>query len=132
MAITANQIKFGETVKVAGQSEEVGLDVLEELGKKRAYVSSVATAGTVVTGAVSVGTSQVVLRVGGSNLTNRQGIEVQNLGTAAIYVGPTGVTTSTGIKIAPETSRWFAFRDSFDLYGICAAGTQNVRVMEVS
>lgn len=132
MAITENQIKFGPVVKVAGQSEEVGLDVLEELGKKRAYVSSVATAGSAIAGAVSVTTSEIALRVGGTNLSNRQGIEIQNLGTAAIYVGPTGVTTSTGIKLAPETSRWFAFRDSFTLFGIAAAGTQNVRVMEVS
>ena len=132
MGTSLTEIKNGLMTRIAGQSEEAALDVLDELGKKRAYVSSVSTAGSVVTGAISVTTSQIAVRVGVGNLANRQGVEIQNLGTGAIYVGPTGVTASAGIKIGPESSRWFGFRDSFTLYAIAASGTHDVRVMEVS
>jgi hypothetical protein len=132
MAITENQIKFGQVVKVAGQSEEVGLDVLEEAGKKRAYVSSIERGSDFSVTRKSVGTSQVALQVGGTPLTNRRGIWIQNLGTAAIYLGKTGVLTTTGFKLAPETSIWLAISENVIIYGIAAAGTHDIGLMEVS
>jgi hypothetical protein len=132
MAITENQIKFGPVVKVAGQSEEVGLDVLEEGGKKRAYVSSIERFTSMEFGRVSVTTSQVALHVGAGALPNRRGILVQNLGTGSIYVGKTGVLTTTGFKIAPESSMWFAAAETVGLFAIAAAGTQDVGLMEVA
>ena len=132
MAITENQIKYGPVVKVAGQSEEVGLDVLQEAGKKRAFVSSIERFDVMEFGRVSVTTSQIALHVGGAALTNRRGILVQNLGTGSIYVGKTGVLTTTGFKIAPETSMWFAASEAVGLFAIAAAGTQDVGLMEVA
>jgi hypothetical protein len=132
MAITENQIKYGPVVKVAGQSEEVGLDVLEEAGKKRAYVSAIERGNDFSTAAVSVGTSQVAMQVGGTPLTNRRGIHIQNLGTGSIYIGKTGVLTTTGIKVPPESAMYLAVSENVIVYAIAAAGTQDVRVMEVS
>jgi hypothetical protein len=132
MGTTAAEIQNSLITRIAGQAETQALDVLEELGKNRAYVSSVATLSDCVVGNKTVSTSQVALQIGVSNFANRQGLEVQNLGTAPIYVGPTGVAASSGIKIGPETSRWFAFKDSFTLYAIAASGSHDVRVMEVS
>ena len=132
MAITGNQIKFGPVVKIAGQSEEVGMDVLTEGGKNRAYVSSIERFTTMEFGRVSVTTSQVALKVGAGALANRRGILVQNLGTGSIYVGKTGVLTTTGFKIAPESSMWFAAAETVGLFAIAAAGTQDVGLMEVA
>ena len=132
MAITENQIKFGPVVKVAGQSEEVGLDVLEDGGKKRAFVNALERFEVMEFGGVSVTTSQVALQVGGAALTNRRGILVQNLGTGSIYVGKTGVLATTGFKIAPESSMWFAASEAVALFAIAASGTQDVRLTEVA
>ena len=132
MAITERDIKFGPTVKVAGQSEEVGLDVLEEAGKKRAYVSSIERGNDFSVNAVSVTTSQVAMQVGGTPLTNRRGVWIQNLGTGSIYIGKTGVLSSTGFKLSPESSIWLAVSENVIVYAIAASGTHDVRVMEVS
>lgn len=47
-----------------------------------------------VQGTVTVGTSQVEAKVGGSRLSNRQHLLIFNGSSNTIYIGPTGVTTS--------------------------------------
>ena len=49
-----------------------------------------------VSGTISVGTTQVEAKVGGSRLEERKVVRVYNDSNNTIYFGPSGVTTSTG------------------------------------
>jgi hypothetical protein len=53
----------------------------------------------VVSGSVSVGTSQVEAKASTTRLSNREYLLIRNLGSKTIYAGPSGVTASTGIPI---------------------------------
>lgn len=62
---------------------------------------------------------------------NRKSAIIQNVGTVDCFVGPSGVTTSTGLSLPAgaslvddaSTSAW---------YGITASGTADLRVCEVA
>lgn len=131
MSTTADDIKYSEITRIAGQDETAALDVLAEAGKNRAYTSTIERATSILSGAKTVGLTEVSLAVSGG-FTNRRGILVQNLGTKDIYIGATGVTTSSGIKISPQTSLLLSISEAVVLYGISGTAGQDVRVMEVA
>ena len=84
-----------------------------------------------VQGAITVGTSAVVARVGGSNLTNRISLTVFNNSTATIYWGYTNaVTTSTGTAIAKGQMFFFSVGSATDIYLIGGVAGLNVRITE--
>jgi hypothetical protein len=60
--------------------------------------------GAVVQASITVGTSQIEAKVGGSRQDGRQMLRVYNGSNSIIYFGPTGVTTSTGEPI--EKKQW--------------------------
>lgn len=61
----------------------------------------------------------------------RKSVMIQNVGTVDIYLGLSGVTTSTGILLA--AGGVMEDRDSVDAwYGITASGTGSVRYCEVA
>lgn len=84
-----------------------------------------------VSGTLSVTTSAIEAKVGANRLTGRQILSIYNAGPGTIYVGPSGVTSSTGRPI---------FRDqSIDMpagnvavFLIAGTGTQSVIVQELS
>lgn len=82
---------------------------------------------SIVHGAVSVDTT-----AGGTLLqaerAHRSSIRVQNLGSVTIYVGNTGVDSSTGWAIAAGATD--EFKTGAALYAIAASGTADVRVIE--
>lgn len=59
-------------------------------------------------------------------------IEIQNTGTDLIYMGGSGVTDATGIKLFQNQGKLFMnVKDTFSIYFICAAGkTSTLRVIE--
>jgi hypothetical protein len=78
-------------------------------------------------GAVTVDTTAGGTQILPAN-SNRASIRVQNLGSAAIYVGNTGVTSATGWPIA--TGATDEFKTVAALYAIAASGSCDVRYME--
>lgn len=54
---------------------------------------------------------------------------VKNIGVVAVYVGGSGVTTSTGFALAPNEFITVEYKGS-PLYGIVASGSVNVSVLE--
>ena len=131
MGTTADDIKYSTMTRIAGQDEAAALDIVSEGGKYRAYVSSLERGTASIFGAKTVGVTEVALAISGA-YANRRGILIQNLGAKDIYIGLTGVTTSTGMKISPQTSLWFSVSEAVVLYGISATAGQDVRVMEVA
>ncbi|MCK9602377.1 MAG: hypothetical protein M0R06_25250 [Sphaerochaeta sp.] len=82
----------------------------------------------IIAGAVTVGAAEVLLAVGVATLANRRILRVYNNSAAIIYVGPTGVLTTSGYPILPNGSE--VFYGAVNLYGIAAGAGNNVRVVE--
>jgi hypothetical protein len=82
----------------------------------------------IIAGAVTVGAAEVLLAVGVATLANRRVLRVYNNSAAIIYVGPTGVLTTSGYPILPNGSE--VFYGAANLYGIAAGAGNNVRVVE--
>lgn len=78
---------------------------------------------------VAVGTTEVALPA--SPLAGRQKIIVQNTSNNDIYVGATGVTTSTGIRVAKGATLELDIGEIV-LYAIAGSAGNNVRVLEVA
>jgi hypothetical protein len=76
--------------------------------------------------AVSVATTATALH----DATTQSSILVFNNHSATIYVGGPGVTTSTGIPVAAGTGISFDYKYG-EIYGIVAAATADVRILEL-
>lgn len=79
---------------------------------------------------VSVGTTEE--EIASSPQSGRISIIVQNLGSKEVYLGPSGVTSSTGIALAPRANISLDLGEDVDLYAIAASGTQDIRYMELA
>lgn len=88
--------------------------------------------GSIAVAAISVGTTATKLGTGasGAPLANRKRIRVQNLGSVVVYLGPSGVTSSSGLRLAAGGNDEIELGPGVDLYGRTASGTADVRVME--
>lgn len=66
-------------------------------------------------------------------LAGRTRMMIQNLGSNDIYVGPTGVTASTGFRVAKGSTLALEVGDAVALYGIgTSASASDVRVFELA
>lgn len=84
----------------------------------------------VVAAAVTVTTSATALPA--SAAANRRSIVIQNRGNNPIFVGPSGVTTASGIEIPKGGSYEAEAGPTVAFYGITATGTADIRVLELS
>ena len=80
--------------------------------------------------AVTVGTGAVALPT--TALSGRMRLVVQNLGSKAIFIGPSGVTTTSGMQVSAGSTLVVELGDAVNLYGISTAAGQNVRVFELA
>lgn len=132
MTTGQEECQYSTMTRLTGASENVAADVELIGGKNRLSVEALERADGLVSGAVTVGTTAVALRVGATNLSNRRGISVQNKGPSSIYIGSSSVATSTGTEIAIRETVWLAISDAVTLYAIAPSADQNVRIIEVS
>lgn len=107
---------------------KVALDVMLLGGAVPAKKASAALAQ-----AVSCATTATALPA--TPLANRVSTCVQNMGAAVVYVGHSGVTTATGLALAPAsgTTPGGSYCDdngSQPLFCVVAAGTETVRLLE--
>jgi hypothetical protein len=84
-----------------------------------------------VAGSLTITTSQLELKVGASKLDGRQVIMIQNTGNQTIYLGPTGVTTSTGIPLSKNQFISMPIGDSVSVFAITGNLTSTIVVQEV-
>jgi hypothetical protein len=64
-------------------------------------------------------------------LTGRLAVEIQNLGSKDIFIGPTNaVTTGSGLKISGGSSQSIELDAGATIWGITASGTADVRIGE--
>ena len=80
----------------------------------------------------TIGTTEVLAAVGGSNLEDRQELVVYNKSSNTIFYGPTGVTTATGTPIVAKGTLNIQLGDALGLYLIAAEAGNDVIVSEFS
>lgn len=76
---------------------------------------------------LTVGTSPVPVRVGGSNLVAREGVYIYNPSTVTVYRGDSSVTTSganQGVPIGRKEDAWLAISDEFTEYLVADSSTE--------
>lgn len=86
-----------------------------------------------VFGTLTVGTSAVQLKVGGSNLTNRISVTLYNTSGNTVYWGYANtVTTSNGTPILKEQLASWAIGDQVSIWLIAGSAGNIVRITEGS
>jgi hypothetical protein len=105
-----------QPVSWSGQNVGVSNNAVGAASLATSQASIGATAASIVaarTGAVGIG---------------RIAVTLYNNGSATVYVGASGVTTSTGIPLAPGAA--LTLNTTAAVYGIAASGTQTIGVLE--
>ena len=72
--------------------------------------------------------SQIVAARTGAPGTGRIAVTLYNAGSATVYFGPSGVTTSTGMPLPAGATVTISTQAA--VYGIAASGTQTIGIME--
>lgn len=84
---------------------------------------------------VSVSTSQVEAKVGGTRLVDRHGVWVYNDSSNTVFVGPSGVAASgsaKGLPLFKQQSAFFELPDSVAVFVIAGSGSNDVIVQEIA
>jgi len=84
---------------------------------------------------VSVSTTEIEAKVGGSRLFDRQGVWLYNDSSNTVYIGPTGVTASgstKGFPLAKSQSAFIEAPDSVAVFLIASSGSHSVIVQEIA
>jgi hypothetical protein len=86
--------------------------------------------GALATSQASIGTAaaQIVAARAGVAGTGRIAVTLVNAGSATVYFGASGVTTTTGMPLPAGASATLDTQAA--IYGIAASGTQTIGVME--
>lgn len=79
----------------------------------------------------TITTSASELKVGASRLSGRQNLIVFNKGSSTIYIGPSGVTSSTGIPVEANQMFSYPFGQNIAVYAITSSGSSTVIIQEV-
>ena len=116
------------TATVSG-TVEIGATSLAALETITAVIGGGATAAF---SAVSVDATVGGVDLVPTDLASRKKILIQNVSSKAIYVGNSGVTVATGIKVAAGASAEFDAGPAINLYAITASGAADVRIMEIA
>lgn len=124
-------IQAAETVKIVGSSSSgVEATPVESTVNGDLTVADIVDTGG-VHGAVSVSTTAVAARVGGSNLAARKNLTLFNNGTATVYWGYANtVTSSTGTPLMRNQFLTGDFGPNTTIFLIAASGSHDIRVTE--
>lgn len=113
------------STSASGDYQSVKTDALG-----RTYVNG--SAQTAAFSAVAVDATVGGVDLVATDLANRRKILIQNVSSKAIFIGNSGVTVSTGIKVPAASSAEFEVSENCNLFGITASGSADVRIMEIA
>lgn len=131
-ADTENPVKIGSRAVsgalVAVSTTNDRADLLSDMFR-RVWVNTAPNISLAV-GNVTVGAAEVALPA--VALTGRRKIIVQNTSSNDIFVGPTGITTSTGIRVAKGATLELEAGQNLAFFAIAAGAGNSVRVLEMA
>ena len=81
---------------------------------------------------LSISTTPVLLKVGSTNLVGREIIIIENKSGSKVYIGPSGVTSSTGIVLDTNQFITFPAGDNINMYAVTQSGTSTIVVQEMA
>ena len=135
-AIADDQADAGNPIKIGGRAVDGALTAVSDTNDRydligdmfrRTWVNTSRNIGLQST-QTNIGTSAVeVLAV---PLVGRREVTIQNEGGGDVYVGASGVTTSTGIKISKRSSATFEWGEDIDIFMIADNAGTDVRFLE--
>lgn len=96
----------------------------------RTYTNS--SAQSAAFSAVSVDATVGGIDLVPTDLVNRKKILIQNTSSKAIFIGNSGVTITSGIKVPASSSAEFEVSEQCNLFAITASGSADVRIMEIA
>jgi len=67
-----------------------------------------------------------------ASIAGRKKLMIQNLGTKEIFIGPSGVTTSSGVRVAPGAGYEVEAGPDIAWHAVASSGSQNVRVLQLA
>ena len=134
-ADTENPVKIGSrsvsgAALLAVSSNNDRADLISDK-YRRIYINDSPNIG-LASVAVPVDTTAGGTAIPTTALAGRRRIMVQNLGTKDIYVGPAGVTDTSGLRVANGATLSLEIGENILLKAIAASGSQDVRVFELA
>ena len=89
-------------------------------------------AASIATSQVSVGNSATLIAAARAGVagTGRVALTIENSGTTDVYIGPSGVTTATGILLPGVKGAALTIPTTAAVYGITGGASQTVTVLE--
>jgi hypothetical protein len=126
-----NELEAGQTVKIAGASSSgAETNFVNASSTGELNTADISNNGG-VNGALTVGTSSVEAKVGGSPLSNRKTLTVFNNSNSTIYWGySSGVTTANGSPIFKNQIGTWDIGSNTSVYLIAGSAGNNVRITE--
>jgi hypothetical protein len=119
------------TASISGSVEVTATNLdIRDLSAATDSVDAKMSASTILASANSISTSAEA--VVASALSGRRRLLIQNLGASPVYLGDSGVTTSSGIRVSAGANVELELGASAALYAVCAAGTADVRILEMA
>jgi hypothetical protein len=95
-------------------------------------IKEVGARGSVSASVVTLTTANTAYQLPSSPLTNRAYIVIYNPDTSVtVYLGPSGVTTSTGLPVPPQTYIALPI-GSAAIYAVCGTASKTVNILEIS
>lgn len=85
-----------------------------------------------VSGEVTVGTSAVEAKVGGSALAGREILIIYNKSNNSVFYGPSGVTTSTGVELKKGQFVSMPAGNAVGIFLIAGSASNVIVVQEMS
>lgn len=105
------------------------------VGLSASALAALETINTIVLSGDNIATSQVSVAATATLIaalrSGRRSITVEQLGTTAVYLGGSGVTTANGVLLAGTVGSSVTMNFTGALYGITASGTQTVAEFEI-
>lgn len=137
--VADNAADSGNPFKIGGRAYSTGsalaaadsgdrVDMLTDV-YRRQFVNDAPNVAC-ASSAVSVQDSATLLPA--SALAGRTRMMIQNNGDKPIFVGPSGVTTSTGLEISKGSTLSVEWGEAVAMYAISTVAGQDVRVLEVA
>lgn len=118
------QDKFAET---AGGSTAVRV-----IGDPTSPIPTSPSNTSYLGGTITCTSVQTECKVGVNTLANRQVLYIENSTGTQIFYGPSGVTTSTGARLANNQAVFLSVGSNIHVYVIKASGSGTVIVQEFS